>query len=95
MKFTKPLPSPSRSPNILLSFHSPLSSSIESLSFHLFLPFFFLIKTDSRVALAHVAQLVGALSYVDGKVSGVTPGQGTYLGCEFGPWSGHIQESTS
>ena len=23
------------------------------------------------------------------------PGKGTYVGCKFGPWSGHVQEATN
>ena len=41
------------------------------------------------LALAGVAQLVGALSH-NWKVVGSIPGQVTYLGCGFDPLSGRI-----
>ena len=40
-----------------------------------------------------LAQLTGAWSHIP-KVAGLIPSQGTYLGCGFDPWSGHMQEAT-
>ena len=39
-----------------------------------------------------VALLVGVLSCTQ-KFVGLIPGQGTYLGCEFGPFLGHVWEA--
>ena len=45
-------------------------------------------------ALTDVAQLVGCHP-VKWKVTGLIPGQGTCLGCRFGPPSGRVQEATN
>ena len=47
------------------------------------------LKKEAHLALAGVAQLVGALSR-SRKVAGSIPGQGTYLGCGFHPQSGCV-----
>ena len=39
-----------------------------------------------------VAQLLGSVPQSE-KVAGLIPGQGTCLGCEFRPLSGHVRES--
>ena len=49
------------------------------------MPFFFL-KISHVLALADVAQLVGAFSH-NWRVAGLIPSQGTYLGCGFDPQS--------
>ena len=47
---------------------------------------------DEKTALASVAQLVGSL-FRNQEVVGPVPGQDTYLGCGFNPWSGHVREA--
>ena len=50
-------------------------------------------KKRETTALASATQLGGALSGQQ-RVAGLIPGQSTYPGCEFDPWSVHIWEAT-
>ena len=47
-------------------------------------------KARLTLALAGVTQFVGASSMYTEKIGGSSPGQGTYLGCEFNSQSGHL-----
>ena len=47
---------------------------------------------SKEAALASVAQLAEH-DPANQKVAGSIPGQGTCLGCEFGPWLGPVQEA--
>ena len=54
----------------------------------------FLISEMWRIPLTSVAQLVGCCS-AKRKATSSIPGQGTCLGCGFGPWWGHVRGSQS
>ena len=83
-------------PTKFISFRCHLIFSTYSISHNCASPIFF-IKSFSKMyplTLAGVAHLVGVSSH-NQRVVGSIPGQGTYLGFGFSPWSWSVQEATN